>query len=153
MSAQFWIGWTGPEQGAGDNLSRAGRIVAPPADLDDGFIAPLGVWSATRYAAQWRDGLKRITEEEMSTLVTRLLRGVGGSFGGERWLLYRQADSVVLRNQLVLRETVPAFDPERPYDSVPPRRTSGSVSEWKIPMRSVEEFLDRGDSFRAPSHR
>ena len=95
MTNAFFIGWIDREDGRAAN--RRGRIVA--ADLDEVFDAPLEVWSAADYENQWRDGFSRLVAgAERSTLVTRLMRGRGSSFGGEQWTLYRAGACTGPRN-------------------------------------------------------
>jgi hypothetical protein len=140
VTPRFWIGWIESEQAGPGLPSRRGRIVAP--ELDETFTAPLDVWSADEYTAQWREGLRRVVVGEgASALVTRLLRSRRGLLGGERWTMYRSRDVVVLRNQLVMPETIPGSDLSDPYSSILPRDPKRDLSEWTIPIGLIDEFL------------
>ena len=73
-------------------------------------------------------------------MITCLLPGTDGTFGGWRWLMYRVGRDIVLQDQLILSETVPGFDPNDPYDTIEPRESDGAVSEWTVPFSAIEKF-------------
>jgi hypothetical protein len=132
----FWIGWDEVES---DHASeRAGRIVLD--DLNESFIAVLVTWQSADYETQWREGAERIVRgESVSALVTSI-HSVDGGFRGFFWPMYRADDHVAIRHQLVLPETLPAFDPDNPYASVGPRGRA-PVSEWLVPVSALSAFL------------
>ena len=144
MELPFRIGW---DESADDvpAVVRRGRI-AGPDDLDEAFLSPLRIWSSADYERQWREGVERIVGgEDSSGLVVRLERSPrDGSFVGEWFPVWRQDDIAVFRNQLVLPETVPGFDPLDPYRSVG-RRYKGDLSEWQVSISALELFLTTAD--------
>jgi hypothetical protein len=140
VERRFSIGWDASGEDVPGSVRR-GRIVGPD-DLDDRFFAPLEVWDSSDYEKQWNEGVARIVSgEDASALVTRLHRSAkDGSFVGEWWPMWRAGTVAVLRNQLVLPETVPNFDPLDPYRSVGPH-CSETVSEWRVPIVVLQRFL------------
>jgi hypothetical protein len=56
-------------------------------------------------------------------------------------LVYRSGDVAILRDQLVLRDTVTDFDPNDPYKSIRERDAKQTVSEWTVPIELIEQFL------------
>ncbi len=134
----FWIGWD--DSSPAGERERAGRIVAN--DLNESFRAWLDDWSAEGYEAQWREGVERIMEgNHVSALVTAVAESHDGTFSGYRWLMYRVGADVILRQQLILPETVPEFDPRDPYLKIHER--TGDASQWIVPTSALREFLAR----------
>ena len=134
----FWIGWE--ESGVLPAGERRGRINA--SSLNESFDASLSVWAAGDYEVQWREGIKRVLGgEAVSALLTNLGRSEDGVFSGVRWAMYRVDEVVFLREQLVLRETVPGFDPADPYQSILERDPDLKVSEWAVPLSALRDFL------------
>jgi hypothetical protein len=139
-AAAFSIGW----EPSGDvpGGSRRGRILGPDG-LNDAFIAPLGVWDAAQYEAQWRDGIGRIVSGETpSSIVTRLYATTDGSYAGEWWPMWRERETAVFQNQLILSETIPEFDLLDLYASLEPTRPAEEfVSEWRVAIELLQRFL------------
>src|SRR4051794_19199879 len=125
----FWIGW---EERDSDTASeRTGRIILD--DLKESFLAVLVMWKAADYEIQRREGAERIVRGEQGSALVTSVHSVDGGFRGFRWPMYRVEDDVAVRQQLVLPETVPTFDPDDPYASVRPRGKK-RVSEWIVPV-------------------
>jgi len=62
------------------------------------------------------------------------------------WVCYREGEAVYIQNQMMHYEQLPsAFVPESLYDYVEDRKTVTDeglqVSEWKMPLQWVREFL------------
>jgi hypothetical protein len=132
----FSIDWD--ERDSDTASERTGRIIID--DLNESFLAVLVMWHAADYEEQWRDGVERIVRgEQVSALVTSV-HPVEGGFRGFSWPMYRIDDHVAVRQQLVLPETVPTFDPDDPYASIRPRDKK-RVSEWTVPVSSLRAFL------------
>jgi hypothetical protein len=109
------------------------------------FESPLHFWTADDYKQQWRDGIKRILDDEMkSALVTAMYPPESANFI-MWWNMYRDQESVVFRNHLLLMEQLEQpFNIARLYSYVPERLPSVDeeyqVSEWEISFDRIREF-------------
>jgi hypothetical protein len=120
-------------------------------DFRERFVAPIGRWQRADYERQWIEGARR------------LLAGAGESAfsletGRLWWMAWREGEDVVLQQRLLVDETVArawtAGPGEVPYELVGERRSrneeGGAVSEWRVPLHDIQEFVERRASVYVP---
>ena len=124
-----------------------------------GFLASLHNWSKSDYERQWRYALGRIMRgERKSALVTEY---VSPDFAShlEWWPLYLAGDTVLVQNQLLFYDQLPApFSLENMYEFIHERVTVSdrgrSISEWRVDFSEVKDFfesLETSSSKQAPN--
>lgn len=120
-------------------------------DFSETFQVDLSYWDIGDYLAQWRAGLTRIAEGEVSScIISSISRPQSANFVF-LWLLYRDGGHVFVQQQvLFLDELEGPFDPTEPYRHVPPRVTisddGDDISEWETSIDAIERFVSAADS-------
>lgn len=117
------------------------------------FYMALDFWSMVDYEYQWGKGIERLKDYKQSCLVASIQHSDMALSLINWWLLYKTADGIVIRNQLLagkdLAEVVglAEFSPETCYDFIPPYREIISEmtlrpSEWRIPLKNLLEHAN-----------
>jgi hypothetical protein len=120
---------------AGPGWAR-GRITID--DFAEDFESPLWFWKKPDYEQQWLDGIARIVNgATKSCIITSLIEPIRSAdyVFGAWWKLYREGESVILQQQLMIGEVVGAhFDVADPYAAIPdyqPTTPEGeTLSSW-----------------------
>jgi hypothetical protein len=116
-------------------------------EFEEYFPINITFWSADQYRAQWREALKRICEgADTSCLLTSVDRPDGADTFFDSWFIYRFGAEVVFHNKLLLAEKVgDDFSLDRLCNSAPCYNAisedGAPISEWRMPLMAVEEFL------------
>jgi hypothetical protein len=118
-------------------------------DYRESFHAVTGYWSTQDYEASWTAALRRLLAGgAVSCLVTSLTDPQEATFI-TAWPLYlnQETEEVYVQNQILFLDELPApFAPDLPWESVDPRTTvdedGRKISEWKITLTDIENFLD-----------
>lgn len=135
----------------GQEIGRMGSLTVDRHVQD--FPCPLGFWDADAYQAHWRAGLQRIANGATSSCRLTAVGDLRIRQWWPWWLLYRRHTMVIFREAFFLPWTM-AFCLKAPSKSVPTYGSSVSAEEWRVSVRSIEEFLTRPDdtlpSFQLP---
>lgn len=114
--------------------------------FEEHFIASLTYWRADDYERHWKDAIFRIVKGHLtSCLITSMIDPENAKFIFW-WPMYRVQDTVFIQNQILFFENLPhTFNENDPFSSIPERVTVNDegqrLSEWTIPVKSLEEFL------------
>ena len=98
-------------------------------------------WNLEDYQKQWHIGLERIKTHSTSCLVARIEGYQGNPVQIDWWLLYKESNKIIIRNQLlistILTSTINGpFTPETCYNYIPPKSRSKKVSEWVVDLEN-----------------
>jgi len=123
-------------------------------DFEEYFVADTTFWSADDYRAQWREGLSRLCDGVTRSCLLASVSNPEMANYFQSWPIYRFGSEAIFQNRLLMFDQLgEPFLFSRLYDLVLPysSTTEGgvSISEWKIPLRAVQEFLATGH----PSHK
>jgi hypothetical protein len=115
-----------------------GRIAL--GDFAEHFLAPLGPWARSDYERHWVEAARRLLAgADRTAFITSAFQFW--------WPMWREGSEVFVQEQLLWGQALAAsFDPLDVYASIPERVTTsedGEVSEWRIRVRDVEEFVAR----------
>ena len=123
-----------------DETLRYARVIF--GDFEERFTTPLGFWTEDDYSSQWVDGVRRLVHEKRnSALITSIYErtkqhGIG-------WFpLYVVEDEVAIQDHVVLPEAIGPDFFANPYDYVGERDPDEQLSEWRVPVSSLRNFLD-----------
>jgi hypothetical protein len=142
--AGFSIGFTGFDER--DPLVATGLIKL--GEHHEYFESVLVFWGIDDYRAIWDAGLRRLLRgASTSCLATSVLEPSSANFV-EVWPLYREESDVYVQNCfLFLDQLSHEFDPAAPWESVYPRSVVNEdgqrISEWRVSVDSIGEFLER----------
>jgi len=121
-------------------------------DYRETFITDLSYWNRAEYEQHWITALQRLLgNATQSALITSIVPPPKEPTDEDFlvwWPLYRERDFVYVQNQLLFfRQLSRPFSPERPWDSVGPRRTVNpeglEISEWTTTIESIRSCLSR----------
>lgn len=126
----------------------AGRGEIRLGDFREEFEVVFEYWSPEDYERQWFEALNILLEEgKPSALITSLTDPDNANFLFW-WPAYYEGDHIVFQNSvLLLDELASPFVLSRYAEFVPPRERMTEdgepISEWKIPIEDIREFLAR----------
>jgi hypothetical protein len=109
------------------------------------FESPFDFWTAADYERQWAQGVTRILEGELkSVLVTSMVQPEIANFI-MWWPMYRDGNLVVFRNHLLMmQQSGQLFTIPNLYSFIPDRLDSADaefkVSEWTIELDKMKSF-------------
>jgi hypothetical protein len=115
------------------------------------FSSPVSFWGVDDYQKSWEAGLRRLLGgAAVSCLVTSVTDPATANFI-EVWPLYGSGDDIYVQNRLLFLDQLPhAFDLSAPWESVGLRRTTtedgDKISEWRVGLDDIGEFLESGRS-------
>ncbi|WP_435604310.1 hypothetical protein [Streptomyces sp. bgisy130] len=108
----------------------------------------LSFWSISTYRISWRDAIKRIDQERISTscLISSITDPENSNFVS-CWPLYRDGQSVAVQNSVIfLDELSEKFNEREPWRSTPPHdlidEDGNQISQWETQISDVRKFLD-----------
>jgi hypothetical protein len=132
----------GPERQEDGWYALRGRIVL--GEFSEEFLAPLDHWSAADYQLHWVEAARRLVHGGYDRT------GFLTSFQF-LWMMWRDGDDVRVQEKMLIDETLLApFDPKNPYlqiDEYTGLTEDGMpLSEWRVAIDDVREFLDRLES-------
>lgn len=115
------------------------------SDDQERFLASLRFWDTRRYEAQWLDGLRRITKDQTSCLITSITDPRHSTYLFW-WPMYRYDGIVHVQNHLLLfNQLMKDFNSDNPYEHIPTRETISEngrqISEWVATLDEIESFL------------
>lgn len=109
------------------------------------LLLSLLVWTRADYLRHWDEALHQILVADTSCLVTSM-RDLAVSDFINRWLLYRDGESVLFQNQVLFAADVQQeLVGSSSWRSVPTRRTHTNdghqISEWNVLLSDIQLFL------------
>lgn len=114
-------------------------------EFSERFESPLDFWTAADYERQWAQGVTRILQGELkSVLVTSMVQPESANYI-MWWPMYRDGDLVIIHNHLLMMEQLNRpFAIEDLYSFVPDRSNSVDdefeVSEWRLAMDKLKSY-------------
>lgn len=117
------------------------------------LIVPIGYWQKEDYKRQWMDALIRIVNEEdvyVSGIFTEMYDKTAVDFAPMCWMLYRdseQKDTLLIQNAYLPIDTVKDTQDYNQLYRLIPRYEAPDysdphhVSEWSVPQKDIEVFL------------
>ena len=169
----FTIEFVAPEELSQDGWYRRGEIIL--GTEREGFRAPLGYWTATDYAVQWRQAAARLLGPPACagffTQVVDPTARRGSRARAPRppagfaeaakpayfwWVGWREGEEVVFQEQLLIPgQTAPRrFTPADPYWAIGSRVSTNEdgerVSEWRVALADVQAFAEEHPAPAAP---
>jgi hypothetical protein len=133
----------------GETLSRRGLLVLD--GHEESFVAPLVLWDELQYESHWLRSLKRLLSPARRSLLVVHAWPPSGAFG-EIWPCWREDDGTAFFQNWLVRmasesveadDEVKRLDPDDlDYDLVGQRGDSADVSEWTVPVESVQKFVE-----------
>lgn len=116
-------------------------------DFEEYFYMPTDSWTLDNYKQQWRKGLERIKNHDISCLITSVykLKTVAAI---EWWKLYKVNNIIYIQNQLFGGSEIlnpsnhSPFDIQTCYQYIPPRRIideedGRKISEWSVEVDEI----------------
>ena len=118
-------------------------------DYYETFVSPLEDWGVRDYKEQWREGMERIKDHDVSCLITAVT-GLGIKPKVNYYVLYKIDSTVYFQPQFlgpdIVKRKLPPFDKDSCCLYIPSRVThdeSGEkYDEWSLPLKTVLNFLD-----------
>jgi hypothetical protein len=152
----FWIGFTKqPLLDAEPNEEGLVGLLML-GNYEERFVSHTCAWSERDYAEQWRCALATALDGKPSALITDM-RTQAQSSHLVWWPMWKVGSDVVLHNQLLFfakHKVKGAYiEIERLYELIGEHTSTNSdgtpVSEWRVPLDDIKEFLrsnstDRG---------
>jgi len=118
-------------------------------DFEEYFLADVTFWSADDYRAQWKVGLSRMCDGAATSCILTSVSNPEMTNYFQTWPIYRFESEVIFQNRLfMLDEVGEPFLFSRLYDVILPysavNEEGAALSQWKIPLRAIQEFLVTG---------
>jgi hypothetical protein len=129
-----------------DPLIAIGRIQL--GEHTETFEAFVGYWPIERYRQSWIAELRRLTgDADSACLLTSVWGKPEEANFAQAWTLYRFGEVVRVQENLILFDQLDHdFDPDEPWKSIPSYaefEDGERISEWRISLADIEEFLAR----------
>ncbi|MBA4184366.1 MAG: hypothetical protein H0X49_10175 [Acidobacteria bacterium] len=114
-------------------------------NFTENFESSLSFWRIEDYEKQWIEAAKRIIEFEQTAFITDLDNPKTSNFI-TWWKAWKIEEEIFVQNQLLFLNQFPdLFDIKNPYKFIGNRTTktedSEQISEWKISLEDIENFL------------
>lgn len=129
-----------PEVEEDGSHSLWGRITLGP--YHESFLSPVGTWQRSDYERQWIEAVERLLAGGDSTaFMVQPLQGW--------WVMWRVGEAVYVHEQLLLPERLAGYDDVHavPYlligDHVTTSDEAEPISEWRVSMDDIREFVER----------
>lgn len=112
------------------------------------FVAHLWTWSEAEYAEHWRRALRLVLSAKPSALITDM-KSPSQSSHLVWWPMWRANGEIIFHNQLFFFAQHGIEGPRLNLDQlfrligdrVQVDKDGEQISEWKVPLSDVEEFL------------
>jgi hypothetical protein len=125
-------------------------------EFSETMVADLTTWSPHDYECHWMDQLNSLIHRSDRAALITSMHDPLRAFRVETWPMWRAGDDLFMQSRLLfMLEPAESFDPAKVHDYVGERQpyiNEGDPSEWRIPLRAIEDFLRARRNSRQLNH-